>query len=68
MVGALLVRRLLIPIRAYGRTYPRLAALTAVVVAACMIWAAGGPGHASWAVLAGGLARVAGHSAAALGP
>ena len=67
VVGALLIRRLLTPIGAQGRTHPRLAALTAAVVAVSAIWAASGPGHVSWGLVAGSLARLADHTAAALG-
>lgn len=52
LVGALLTKRLLTPAGARGRAYPRLAALTVVVVLGGVAWAATGPAHAGWSAIA----------------
>jgi predicted ferric reductase len=52
LVGALLINRLLTPIGAHGRSHPRLAALTALVIVGGVFWAAAGPAHAGWSAIA----------------
>ncbi len=52
LVTALLINRLLTPIGARGRPHVRLAALTALVVIAGMLWVVNGPAHAGWAAIA----------------
>jgi hypothetical protein len=54
LVGGLLIQRLLTPIGKTGRTYPRVATLSALLLAGMGIWSLVGPLRPGWNAIAGG--------------
>jgi hypothetical protein len=54
LVGGLLIQRLLTPIGKTGRTYPRVATLSALLLAGIGAWSLVGPLRPGWNAIAGG--------------